>query len=199
MKINSGIAGDQSVEWSLNTIRLTMRRAKPCQRDIALLLELWSDPAVMCHVGFPSGLRTSSEKIEQQLREQKTGEFDCVLIIMISSTIEPIGQCELGYPDAAGVAHTDIKLLPKYWGNGYGKEIKLALLEYLFSHTACQQVRVTPNKYNIASIKLQESVGGHQTGEGLYQFPERMRDYTTEVRYFEYTVFREDWIKAHLH
>jgi RimJ/RimL family protein N-acetyltransferase len=194
--MKDSIIDNCDAEWILSSTRLTIRRAKPNQQDISLLFALWYDPEVMRNVGFPSGLKTSPELIARQLRKQKSGEFDCVLVVMARRTTELVGQCKLGSPDASGVAHTDIKLLPGHWGIGYGKEIKLTLLEYLFTHTTCRQVRATPNKHNIASIRLQESVGGRKTGEGVHRFPESMKAYTNEVPFLEYTVFREDWVKA---
>jgi RimJ/RimL family protein N-acetyltransferase len=183
-------------EWTLYTRRLSIRRARPSQQDVDLLLGLWTDPVVMRNVGFPSGLKVSSADIARQLGEQPWSEFDCVLVVTIRTSLEVIGECKLGSPDGAGVSNTDIKLLPGHWQKGYGKEVKLALLEYLFTHTACRRVRATPNRTNAASIRMQESVGGRRTGEGVYQFPESMKAYTVEVPYFEYTVFREDWLKS---
>ncbi len=185
----------ETAGWTLNTEHLNIRRALPCQKDVELLLRLWSDPVVMRAVGFPSGLKISFEEISRQLQKQGRSEFDCVLIVVSKSDHAPIGECRLGSPNADGVSETDIKLLPEVWGNGYGKELKAALVEYLFTHTSCQRVRATPNRGNVASIRMQESVGGRQTGEGVYQFPESMKSFTTEVPYLEYTVFREDWMK----
>jgi RimJ/RimL family protein N-acetyltransferase len=180
--------------WSLETSRLKIRRATPNEADVALLLELWTCPDVMKNVGFPKGLKTDGGKIESQLRNQAEGEYDCVLIAAVKSSGERIGECKLGYPDTAGIAHTDIKLLPAHWGRGYGREIKRALLDYLFFNTPCRQVRATPNVSNLASIKMQKAVGGRKTGESIYRFPESMSDYTTDVHCMEFTVFREDWL-----
>ena len=60
---------EPDVTWEIRTPRLTIRRARPCEIDIALLLELWTDPAVMANVGFPNGLNTNAEKIETAVRE----------------------------------------------------------------------------------------------------------------------------------
>ena len=51
----------------------------------------------------------------------------------------------------------------------------------------------TPNRENIASIKMQEAVGGRRVREGIYQFPENMKDCTINVPYFEYVVDRVTW------
>jgi RimJ/RimL family protein N-acetyltransferase len=188
---------DGHEEWQLQTSRLTIRRASVDQSDIDLLLRLWTDPEVMKNVGFPDGLPITAEKIEKQLRTQPSVEYDCVLIVILNDTGERIGEAKLESPDELGVAKTDIKLLPAYWGNGYGREIKRALLQYLFDHTDCRMVQVSPNRNNKASIRMQEAVGGRRIGEGVYRFPESMRDYTCDVPYFDYAVFREDWIRIH--
>jgi len=181
-------------QWSIRTSRLVIRRAAPSERDITLLVALWNSPEVMRNVGFPQGLGTDAEKVGAQLTQEAAGtEYDCVLIVDRIDTGEVIGQCKLGFPDEDGIAETDVKLMPAHWGNRFGVEIKRALVDYLFTHTSCEQVQATPNVNNQASIKMQEAVGGRRTGEGVHCFPESMKDYTTDVPYLVYTVFREDW------
>jgi RimJ/RimL family protein N-acetyltransferase len=67
----------------------------------------------------------------------------------------------------------------------------------LFSHTACVAVQATPNVANVASIRMQEAVGGVRTGEGVGEFPESMRSYTHPVHYYIYRVYRPDWAAGH--
>ena len=59
----------------------------------------------------------------------------------------------------------------------------------------CTVVQASPNVNNIASIKMQEAVGGNCAGEKVHEFPEHMRDYTQDVRAYIYHVRREDWEK----
>ena len=106
-----------------------------------------------------------------------------------------IGECKLGPPDDDGVAGTDVKLMPEFWGSRYGAEVKQGLVDYLFTHTDCKIIKATPNKKNIASQKMQEAVGGKRVSEELYRFPEKMRDYTCDIPLYIYHVFREDWEK----
>ena len=94
---------------------------------------------------------------------------------------------------AAKMAETDVKLLPDFWGHKYGVEIKRALVSHLFTHTDCIAVEATPNVENIASIKMQEAVGGVRIKEAVYQFPDHMRDYTTPVHHYVYRVERSTW------
>ena len=150
----------------------------------------------MTFVGFPQGLRTTPESIQSELATLPPGEYNRVLLVQRRSDSLLIGQGKMGSPDASGIAHTDVKLLPEYWGQGYGTEIKRALVDYLFSHTDCHGIRATPNQRNLASIKMQEAVGGKRIKEGCYRFPADMKDYTIDVPYFEYIVYRQDWRPA---
>ena len=45
----------------------------------------------------------------------------------------------------------------------------------------------------MASIKMQEAVGGECIGEAVHEFPEAMRDYTVPVQYYLYRVERKNW------
>lgn len=66
-------------------------------------------------------------------------------------------------------------------------------MAYQFTHTDCYAVQATPNVENIASINMQEAIGGVRIGEDAYQFPESMRDCTTPVHHYIYRVYRADW------
>jgi RimJ/RimL family protein N-acetyltransferase len=179
----------------IETERLIIRKAETSEADINIYYSLWTNPRVMTNVGFPNGLRITREEISIQIAGQDPSEFDALLVIALKRTNEPIGECKLGWPDDKACSATDIKLLPGHWGNGYGVEIKEALVDYLFIHTDCAAVKATPNKSNIASQKMQEAVGGKRVGEEVYRFPEHMRDYTCDVPHYVYMIFRGDWEK----
>lgn len=186
-------AEQQESGWTFETTQLVIRPAVAESEDVAFLYQLWTDPEVMRFVGFPKGLRTSLSEIKAQLEGYGPGEFDRTLIVFKRQDGVRVGECKLGSADEEGIAHTDVKLLPKYQGMGYGKEIKQALLDYLFTQTTCSGVRATPNQLNAASIRMQESVGGRRIKEGVHSFPEQMREFTCDVPYVEYVVFRKEW------
>lgn len=173
------------------TERLLIRTAT--DRDVDLLYELWTDPRVMANMGFPQGLRITREKIQQKVQGPFESEFERVLVAELKATGQTIGECAMHLPNEEGIAETDVKLLPAFWGHKYGVEVKRGLVGYLFSHTACRAVGASPNVNNIASIKMQEAVGGVRVGKGVYEFPESMRDYTTPVHHYFYHVYRENW------
>lgn len=173
------------------TERLVIRTAKG--QDVDLLYELWTDPRVMANVGFPQGLWITRQEIALSLQEPFESEFEQVLVLELKTTGQGIGQCCMHAPDEKGIAETDVKVLPAFWGHRYGQEVKRGLVAHLFANTACSAVQATPNVGNIASIKMQEAVGGVRVDERVYEFPESMRDHTTPVHHYVYHVYRQDW------
>lgn len=173
------------------TERLNVRIAT--MEDVDLFYALWTNPQVMKNVGFPYGLRTTRHEIAERLSKQGKSEFEQLLVVELKATGQAIGECKLSDPDEEGIAEPDIKLLPEFWGHKYGIEAWRALVAYHFTHTGCAVVQGTPNVENIASIKMQEAVGGMRLGEDVFLFPESMRAYTTPVYHYIYRVHRADW------
>ncbi|MBD3257111.1 GNAT family N-acetyltransferase [candidate division GN15 bacterium] len=177
----------------IETARVTIRRATATPDDIDFYYRLWTTPEVMRNVGFPQGLRVGREDVAKQLSEQLDSVFDRLLLVERRDTGERVGECKLGTPDDEGVASTDVKLLSDYWGNGFGTEIKRALVGYIFRNTDALAIKATPNRDNTASRRMQQAVGGVVFAEGVFRFPPAMRDYTQDVSYVEYRVTREAW------
>jgi RimJ/RimL family protein N-acetyltransferase len=175
----------------LETERLVVRAAT--LEDAGLYLSLWTNPQVMGNVGFPNGLPIARLEIEARLRDQGDAVFDRLLVVQCRETGERIGECKMSLPDEEGVAATDVKLLPPFWGRRYGVEVKRGLVDYLFTHTDCQVVEATPNVENVASIRMQEAVGGVRVGEGVFEFPPSMQAYTRPVHHYVYRVYRSSW------
>jgi len=175
------------------TNRLIIRKATATDRDVNMFFNLWTNPEVMKFVGFPNGLNITKQAIYEGIADEDEFEYNYKLVAVHRETNQPIGECKLGRPNKEGISETDVKLLPRYWGKGYGTEVKQGLVDYLFTNTDCQAVKATPNKLNIASQKMQEAVGGRKIDEGVFRFPEEMRSYTIDVPHFVYMVYREDW------
>lgn len=182
------------------TPRLRIRRAEVSDEDAAFFLRLWNDPQVMRFVGFPYGLGLEAAQVRSALqRGLEQGDdrrLDARLVVERKQDGALIGECKLGTPDAQGISETDVKLLPEFWGQGYGTEIKRGLLDYLFTHTECQVVQATPNVENRASIRMQEAVGGERVGERVYEFPPEKRDFTCPVHCYIYHVHKATWEKS---
>jgi RimJ/RimL family protein N-acetyltransferase len=173
------------------TDRLVIRPALP--GDWELIYALWTDPQVMSFVGFPKGLCITPAELQERLTQADSSALDALLVIELKASGTQIGQCHLSYPDADGIAEPDIKLLPAFWGHGYGQEVWRAMVDCQFTHTDCQMIQGTPNVANIASIKMQEAAGAICTGEGVFHFPESMQTYTTPVHHYIYQLDRATW------
>jgi RimJ/RimL family protein N-acetyltransferase len=175
------------------TPRLSIRPATLA--DTEMYFRLWTEPRVMHNVGFPHGLRITKAEIQQKIAEHsaKQGAFNRLLVAVLLESRAVIGECKMYTPNEEGISETDVKLLPEYWGNKYGVEIKRGLVDYLFTHTTCQIVQATPNVNNHASIKMQEAVGGMRVGEEVFEFPEEMQAFTTPVHVYIYHVQRATW------
>lgn len=177
----------------IQTRRLKIRKATVA--DAELFFTLWNSPTVMNYVGFPNGLGTSLEEIEAKLENQSEGVYGRLLTITHCETDEAMGECFMTLPNNAGIAETDVKLLPTFWGQKFGVEVKQGLLEYLFSHTDCTAVQATPNIHNIASIKMQEAVGGVRAGTGKSLVPQPDGAKSIVVEYVKFRVYRRIWQK----
>jgi len=177
------------------TERLYIRKPTTKDEDVNFYFQLWNDPRVMTNVGFPKGLMIRREDIIAQISRADDNEYDKTLLIIDKKSDKPIGECKLGLADEEGEAHTDVKLQPKFWGKGFGVEVKQALVDYLFTHTDCIALQASPNKENIASQKMQEKVGAKRIREETYHFPEHMKHYTKDVHLYIYRLTRSDWEK----
>lgn len=182
---------DSTRKTVFDTVRLTIRLA--AVEDVDFFYQLWTNPQVMIHVGFPQGLPITRAEIQDRLAAAGMSPFNRLLVIDLNSTGQSIGECHMHAPDPNGIASTDVKLLPAFWGYRYGIEVKRGLLDYIFTHTDAAAVEATPNVNNVASIKMQEAVGAKRAGETVHQFPPSMQGYTTPVHAYIYRVSRVDW------
>jgi RimJ/RimL family protein N-acetyltransferase len=138
-------------------------------------------------------LLITRDDILKRIVKQVGSEFERLLVVVLKASGRALGECMMHGPDEKGIARTDVKLLPVFWGKGYGVEVKRGLLDHLFEHTDCVAVEATPNVGNAASIRMQEAVGGVRIGEAVCEFPESMRNFTTPVHHYIYRVERRSW------
>ena len=115
----------------LATQRLRIRRAHAT--DARFIYTLWTTPEVMRFVGFPKGLSITIDEVREQIEGSPDSEFGSLLIVLPQEPNEAIGQAKIGLPDAERICEPDIKLDPEFWGNGYGKELWPALIDYAFT------------------------------------------------------------------
>jgi RimJ/RimL family protein N-acetyltransferase len=177
----------------IETERLVIRAS--AVEDAWLYVELWNDPRVMTNVGFPEGLGVTEDAVEAKIRKSPESDHELHLVVVRKSDGAALGECMLHAPDEEGIAGTDVKLLPEHWGHRYGVEVKQGLVDYQFTHTDCIAVEAGPNVNNVASVRMQEAVGGVRVDEKTYEFPEGMKLATTPVHHYVYRVFRDEWLR----
>ena len=178
------------------TCRLLVRQAVNLPEDIDMYHRLWNHADVMKHVGFPRGLGIAREEIGEILAAAGDSEYGCRLVIETKGEGEPIGECMMGLPDANGVSETDVKLLPEHWNRGFGKEIKSGLVNYMFTHLDdCMAIKADPAKTNIASQRMQESVGAIRIERGGTYSVANTDEYLPNENHLLFMVFREHWQK----
>ena len=178
------------------TERLIVRKAETS--DVDMYLSLWNSGKVMSNVGFPNGLGISTERLKQQIEDYDNTEYNQTLVVIEKESGNRIGECKLGWPNEDGISITDIKLLPDYWGKGYGREIKKALCKYLFSKTSCKIIEATPNVNNVASQKMQIACGGKEIRRGVHHFPPKMKNVTEDVYCIIYHIYKKDWLEINM-
>lgn len=175
------------------TKRLYIKKAEATEKDIENYYRLWNSGEVMKMVGFPEGLGISRQEIHEQFEKLGKTEFDSCLAVHRKEDDKFIGECKLGLPNEKHISTTDVKLLSEFWGNNYGKEIKAALCDYLFTKTDCKIVEASPNKLNLASQKMQKYCGGKIVREELFEAPKNSKVVRTDVKSYIYHIKKEDF------
>lgn len=171
------------------TQRLYTKQAEPTKENINFLVKMHNDFKVMELVGFPKGLGTTFEKEEKITRENLNTD-DARLFVYKKENDEFIGYCKIGKPTKDGFYEIDYKLLPEFWGRGYGSEILRGLVDYIFKVKGYSGIQTTPNKNNIASQKICEKVGMRKVGEGVSK---ANRENMVDVFYYIYRIGREEY------
>lgn len=176
---------------TLQTPNLIIRPATSSQEDINMYHRLWNHPQVMVNVGFPNGLGMSKEAI-RALFESRVN-YTRLVVIRKKDGIR-IGEAKAGEPDENGVSETDVKLLPEFWGNSYGKEIKRELVDYIFNtYPETTAIKADPKLTNVASIKMQEYVGAERIEIGKSYPINNIEKYLPPDGHHLYLLFRSNW------
>jgi len=172
------------------TERLYIKKADPKKKeDIDFLVKLHNNPQVMKFVGFPKGLGTNFEN-EKNLAEKNYNSDNARLLIYKKENNECIGSCKIGVPNKENFSEIDYKLLPEFWGRGFGSEVIKGLADFIFNVRKYHGIETTPNKNNIASQKICEKIGMKKMEEGIFKAPKENKN-MVDVPYFKYQILRK--------
>lgn len=137
---------------------LNLRIRNAINEDGAILLKWWNDGSVMAHAGFPEGLKTSLEKIQEQI----AGWNDKKRCLIIELDNQAIGEMNYNFI-SADVVSIGIKLCETdYQNQGLGKRCLSMLIRELFNMNA-RQVICDTNLNNIRAQHVYESLGFRKT------------------------------------
>ena len=138
---------------------ITISTTQPA--DLADLIGLWNNGAVMQSVNFPDGLGVDMAAMQAWYAKLQANPDSHHYIVRAT----PLGFCgELFYRcyPAQRLASLDIKLLPAAHGRGIGSYSLRWLIEAVFKNElGIDSVFVEPNAGNQAAIKLYQRAGLH--------------------------------------
>ena len=129
--------------------------------DAKILCNWWNDGKIMAHAGFPNGINTTVEKIEEQI-SQETDETTRRFIIEIDN--EPSG--EMNYRNKGeNVAEIGIKICNfNNQEKGYGTKLIKMFMEHLFTKLKYNKIILDTKLNNKRAQHVYEKIGFIQTG-----------------------------------
>lgn len=158
--------------------------------DLPHLRSLWANRHVMSHVGYPKGIRLRKDKVAAWF----SGLYrDCDLsvnpypVVITDHDDRFLGEACIGQLSREGVSTLEAKLLPAYWGKGYGREALALLIHYCFVHLRIPALQATPAVTNLRAIRMVEALGFESTGETYDWVPPRALRKTALP--YQYTLF----------
>lgn len=122
--------------------------------DAKLLCRWWNDGRVMAHAGFPNGLNTTQEAIQEQIAGENRERRRVIL------EIGPVMAGEMSYRILGTSAEIGIKICESsYQGQGYGTTALRLLIEYLFTNEEINKIILDTNLKNTRAQHVYEKIG----------------------------------------
>lgn len=125
--------------------------------------KLWENGEVMKEVGFPGGLGWTDSQYDRFWSSLENRDF--ILFAIENRAGEFMGEAKLSFPDKDNICRNDVKLLPHYQGQGYGKEAWHLILDLCSRRWPEATLLLSPSVDNKVAIGLYESLGFKATGE----------------------------------
>ncbi|MDR0525213.1 MAG: GNAT family N-acetyltransferase [Spirochaetaceae bacterium] len=131
------------------------------KKDAEILCKWWNDGKIMAHAGFPDGINTTIEKIENQISEE-TNETTRRFIIEINK--EPSG--EMNYRNKGNsIAEMGIKICDfDKQEKGHGTKLLRMFIKYLFNELNYNKIILDTKLNNKRAQHVYEKIGFIKTG-----------------------------------
>jgi RimJ/RimL family protein N-acetyltransferase len=141
--------------------RVILRSTRP--EDLAELIDLWNDGAVMHWVGFPDGLGYTPEKAAAWLEGVRTS-VKAYHFCARTQDGEFLGEVFCRLDPEGRRAGLDIKFLPRAQGRGLSRDALLGLIDWVFAtFPETDAVWTEPRADNLAARTLYYSCGLRET------------------------------------
>jgi RimJ/RimL family protein N-acetyltransferase len=130
------------------------------KKDAEVLLNWWNNGKIMAHAGFPNGINTTVEKIEEQISEE-TDETTRRFIIEIDN--KPSG--EMNYRNKGdSIAEIGIKIcIFENQEKGYGTKLIKMFIKYLFEQLKYRKIILDTKLKNKRAQHVYEKIGFTKT------------------------------------
>jgi [ribosomal protein S5]-alanine N-acetyltransferase len=152
----------ESPGMQLLTARLILRPVEG--RDLGPLRAIWSDSAVMTHMG--RGTRDAAEslkRVRELIEHQRRHGFGKWAAIERAGG-KLIGYCGIELYEGGPDVELGFALARSAWGRGYATEAASAWLEHAFTVLGFTRVLALVQPANAASIRVLEKLGMRHAG-----------------------------------
>jgi RimJ/RimL family protein N-acetyltransferase len=151
---------------ALETERLILRSRREDEAEVYRHLWLERDSRVPAHRRIDAEGRPTVEDIASQIRRERTESRPGALAVERKGAGDVIGYCGLifqgnGAPDEPDLA---FELLRRAHGHGYATEAGEAVLAWA-SEAGYERLWATVRAWNVASRRVLEKLGFHETGQ----------------------------------
>lgn len=147
------------------------------EKDASLLCKWWNDGKVMAHAGYPMGLKTTEEKIKEQLKHSQSKRM------IIELNLIPIGEMSYREVDK-GIVEIGIKICDFTKQNqGYGKRYLKMLINYLFNDLNYSKIILDTNLVNLRAQHVYETLGFNKVKVNYNSFVDQIGENQSSVDY----------------
>lgn len=155
--------------------------------DCAQLAKWWNDGSVMAHAGFPKGLGTTAESIQEQI-ENDSDDTKRLLIIEYKGSV--IGEMSY-YNQGDHIAEIGIKICnPDYQEKGLGRVILSMLIKELFS-MGYTKIILDTNLKNTRAQHVYERLGFQKVRINENSWTNQVGEIQSSV---DYELVRDDFV-----
>ena len=149
------------MSYFLRTERLGFRTW--AEADVPLALALWTDGAVMGHMGGPMSAADAEARMRLQMANQNELGFQYWPMFALGSG-EHAGCAGLRpFHDRTDVVEVGVHLAPPFWGGRYGEEAARAVIGWAWAHTRADAIVAGHGPHNEHSKALIGRLGFRYT------------------------------------